>query len=147
MKKGTQPFKLLRRARDAGKRVYSRQELLALTGSISHPDRALARLAKEGAIEKLDRGVWLVPSLRRPQFDIPRFWSNPSLDDPLTISALVVKNPTMRDVTRLVLAYGSEPAERALRELESTDEITPSAAANSRRMVDNARRGLARHAH
>ena len=144
MKRGSQPFKLLKRARDAGKQVYSRKDLLSLSGSISNPDRALARLAKEGAIEKLDRGVWLVPSQRRPQFDVPRFWSNPDLQDPLTISALVVKNPTMRDVTRMVLAYGTRPAELALCELESTLEISASVAAISRRMIDNAKRGLAR---
>jgi hypothetical protein len=143
MKNGTQPQKLLKHVRDARRRVVSRSELIALGKGMSHPDRAMNSLVKAGHAEKLGRGVWLVPSGVRPKFDVPRFWSNPDLNDPLTISALVVRNPTMRDMARLVLAYGAAPAEQALAELEGDGEITPSAALRSRRMIDNAKLGLA----
>lgn len=146
MKNGSQPLKLLQRARRSGKRVVSRADLVSWASEHSHPDRAISRLAREGQIEKLDRGVWLVPSRERPAFETPRFWSNPDLTDALTISALVVKNPTMRDVVRLILAYGSAPAEKALAELEAAQDIPSSVAQTSRRMIDNTKRGLAQHA-
>lgn len=50
----------------------------------------------------------VTPTGIRPWFEPPRFWSNPSLEDPLTICALVVRNPRMKDIARTMLAYGHE---------------------------------------
>lgn len=143
MNRGSQPLKLLEKMKRAGKRVVSRTDLARLGVGMSHPDRAMSKLVSEHLVEKLDRGVWLVPTGRRPRFDVPRFWSNPDLADPLVISALVVRNPTMRDVARLVIAYGANPALRAVEMLVDEGEITERAAARASRMIENARIGLA----
>lgn len=143
MKNGTHPQRLIERLRRSGKHVVTRRDVLVLGKDLSHPDRAIAKLVQEGLAEKLCRGVWLIPTGRRPRFDIPRFWSNPDLSDPYTISALVMKKPTMRDVARTVLAYGSGPATRALEELEIEGEIPQEVAQQSKRMLSNARTGFA----
>lgn len=144
MKNGTQPQKLLERTRRSGKRILTRRDLMELSKGISHGDRAMAQLVKAGLAEKLSRGVWLVPSGRRPKFDIPRFWSNPDLSDPLTISALVVSKPSIADIARTMLAFGSGPPIQALEELEAAGEISHGVAEQSRRMLNNARIGFAK---
>ena len=123
--------------------MLSRRELLSIGKGISNPDRAMSRLIDEGLAERLDRGVWLVPSQQRPSFDQPRFWSNPDLLDPLTISALVVRNPTVKDIARMVLAYGTKPAERAMLEMASEGRMSQEAVARASRMISNAKKGLA----
>ncbi|MHA6731635.1 hypothetical protein [Devosia sp. A369] len=110
---------------------------------ISNPNRVMDRLEREGFAEKLERGTWLIPSQERPSFDTPRFWSNPDLSDPLTISALVVRNPTARDVARMVLAYGSRPAEKAMAEMVAEGRMSSAAVDRARRMINNAKVGLA----
>lgn len=143
MKNGTAPARLYARIRDEDISLLRRDVVRRLSRGISHPDRAIARLAKEGLVEKVDRGVWLRPTGKRPSFDVPRLWSNPSLEDPLTIAAIVVANPTLRDVTRILIAYGRTTVERALAAAKVDGAISPSVEATARRMIAAAWRGLA----
>lgn len=142
MKSGSQPLKLLRKLQRDRKRVLSRRELLAITKGMSNPDRAMERLEVEGFAERVGRGVWLIPTRKRPHFDTPRFWSNPDLSDPLTISALVVRNPTVRDVARMVVAYGSAPAEKAMAEMSAEGRMSSAAIERAKRMIENTKVGL-----
>lgn len=48
------------------------------------------------------------PTEQRPDFDLPRFWSNPALSDPDRILALILANPTMADLGRAIHAYGPD---------------------------------------
>lgn len=142
MKNGSQPLKLLRELKRKRTRVLSRRELVAISKGMSNPDRAMERLEIEGFAERVGRGTWLIPSQERPRFDTPRFWSNPDLSDPLTISALVVRNPTVRDVARMVIAYGSGPAEKAMAELSAEGRMSSDAVERAKRMIANTKVGL-----
>lgn len=58
-----------------------------------------------------------------PEFDVPRFWSNPKLDDPDTIIALVLEKPTTEDLARTVVAYGPRRVIAMLHRLSETGDI------------------------
>lgn len=64
------------------------------------------------------------PSLRRPQLDVPRFWSNPDLDDPVRVTALVLERPTIEDLARTVVAYGGRHVLDVLSSLGRSGEFT-----------------------
>ena len=143
IKNGSAPARLNARIRQDGRRILTRADILAMGRSLSHPDRAIARLVDEGKVDKIDRGLWLVPSGERPDFEVPRFWSNPELRDPLTISVLVVCNPTLRDVVRVLIAYGRKTVEAALAAAKSEGALQPSVEATANRMIGNAWKGIA----
>ncbi len=46
------------------------------------------------------------PEPAAPALEINRAWSNPSLNDPLTIIAMVLERPTTHDLTQTILSYG-----------------------------------------
>lgn len=64
------------------------------------------------------------PSRRRPSFDVPRFWSNPDLQDPTRITALVLERPTIEDLARTVVAYGGRHVLEVLLSLRDEGEFT-----------------------
>ena len=148
MNNGTSPQRLLRRLRQAGSQIASRSDVLRAAGQGDSPfpsrwpDRDMARLVKEGFATKLGRGVWLVPSGRKPAFDVPRTWSNRSLEDPDVLIALVLDNPTLGDVVRTLLSYGEDRVLRVLSLMEAAGEIDPHVAVGGRRMVANAMEGI-----
>lgn len=65
------------------------------------PAREMISVAEIALIESA-----FPPSEARPEFDVPRLWSNPSLTDPETIIALVLENPTTEDLARTIVSYG-----------------------------------------
>jgi hypothetical protein len=65
------------------------------------------------------------PSRRRPDYDVPRFWSNPDLDDPVRVTALVLERPTIEDLARTVVAYGGRHVLEVLTSLGESGEFTP----------------------
>jgi len=147
-KNGSAPARLQVRIRQDGRSLLTRSDILRLGREISHPDRAIARLVAEGVVDKLDRSLWFVPSGERPDFEVPRFWSNPELRDPLRISALVVRNPTVRDVTKILMAYGRKTVDAAFSAAKSEGALPPRVEATAVRMIDNAWKGIvdaARH--
>lgn len=64
------------------------------------------------------------PSQCRPDFDVPRFWSNPDLDDPVRVTALVLERPTIEDLARTVVAYGGRHVLEVLASLGESGEFT-----------------------
>lgn len=64
------------------------------------------------------------PSKLRPNFDLPRFWSNPDLQDPTRITALVLERPTIEDLARTVVAYGGRYVLEVLASLRDENEFT-----------------------
>lgn len=147
IKNGTAPYTLLAAARRSGAALVRREDLRRLAPNVTHVDRAIGRLVAEGLAEKLDRGIWLIPSGKRPDFETPRFWSKPSLQDSRRISALVVANPRLRDIARTILAYGSATVEGALAELVELDAVPASVQETSARMIKSAKTGLLNAAH
>lgn len=85
---------------------------------------------------------WLSPSMRRPDFDVPRFWSNRNLDDDATIVALNVAKPTVPDLARSILAYGARPHVDALERMERDGELSPRRARAAAAELDTALRGV-----
>jgi hypothetical protein len=84
----------------------------------------------------------MVPSEERPRFEKPRFWSNPDLMDPMVISAIVLSKPTIRDITRILLAYGRRTVEDAFEAARADGAMSAPVQATARRMIDNAWIGI-----
>ena len=148
MKRGTSPQRLFCRLQKEGRSIVFRSDILRAASrrgplpSGKCPDRDMARLATEGFVTKLNRGAWLLPSGFKPSFDIPRAWSNRSLDDPDVLIALVLDNPTLGDVVRTIFSYGEARVLGVLDAMEANDEIHPHVASIARRMVANAMEGI-----
>ncbi|GEM_PF-2828512 len=146
MTRGSAPYRLLKHLADQRTALVTRRDALAVPG-ISDPDRALRRLVREGLVDKLDRGLWLVPSRIRPILEVPRLWSNPGQDSPDTIIAVTVANPTIGDITRLILAYGRTHVVAVLDAMLADGEIHPRIHALSARMIRNSMDGIRNAAH
>jgi hypothetical protein len=145
MRNGTAPARLLHELRRRNRRVVKRADFpqLADATHISHPDRVMRRLNDEGLVEKLGPGVWLVPTQKPPALDVPRYWSHPSLADPQIISALVVANPTVRNIASTLVSYGRKRVESALEAAKEEGSLNPFVEAISRRMIESAWAGIA----
>ena len=74
--------------------------------------------------------------------EVPRLWSNPGQDNPETVIAVTVANPTISDITRLILSYGSGRVGEVLEAMKSDCEIHPVTADLARRMINNSIAGI-----
>lgn len=83
------------------------------------------------------------PSTMRPRLDVPRFWSNPGLDDPDRIIALVLERPSIEDLARIIVAYGGERVLRVLDDLKKSGEFTSYQHGVALDLVGSAIRGVA----
>jgi hypothetical protein len=62
-----------------------------------------------------DRG----PPLEPPKMERPRWWSNPGLRDPDAIIALVLAEPTTRDLAATMAHYGVDAVDDVRRRTEA----------------------------
>lgn len=53
-----------------------------------------------------------------PVLEKPRWWSNPGLNDPQTIIALVLSDPSTVDLARIMAHYGIETVDEVRRRTE-----------------------------
>jgi hypothetical protein len=142
MRHGTFPFRLLHRLQSQPGLVR-RDELLAIGDAIGDADKAMRRLASEGFVDKVARGIWLIPSGKRPRQETPRFWSNPEIDDKQVIIEATLMNPTFRDLVGLALAYGLSSVEKTMAELSVNKVLHSETQGRLARMLANIRRGFA----
>lgn len=84
-----------------------------------------------------------VPSNERPDFEIPRFWSNPRLQEPDTIIALVLERPTTNDLARVVHAYGPNRVLDVLGRMEIMGDLTGHQVTQARRWTNIVLKGVA----
>lgn len=137
------PFaqRLLRGFQQAGQQLVGRAELVRLYPT-SDVDQAMRTLVATGHAEELKPGFWLIPSGRIPVMDCPRWWSNRSLEDPEIIIDLTLSDPSISDMTRLVLSYGPNRVHRRLEALAVDAEIHPEIYQMSKRQLVNAWDGI-----
>lgn len=83
------------------------------------------------------------PHGERPEYDIPRFWSNPGLDDPDRIIAGVLATPTMADLARTIHAYGPDRVVACLNTMMAEDDLPEIRIRYIQRLVTLAMKGVA----
>ncbi|HIJ62823.1 MAG TPA: hypothetical protein HPQ04_09050 [Rhodospirillaceae bacterium] len=156
MNNGSTAYRLLHCLKTGKPHVVTRADLTRFTdrcssgrggrkaGKSAAPDldRAMRRLAREKLVDRLGPGRWLVPTGEKPIMEVPRLWSNPGQDKPETVIAVTVANPTIADITRLILSYGSGRVGEVLDTMEDDREIHAASANLARRMINNSIAGI-----
>lgn len=83
------------------------------------------------------------PSGQRPQFDVVRHWSNPSLQDPARIIANVLAKPTIEDLARTIAAYGPDQILERLSAMIEEGDLAEARWAYTKHLVQLAIEGVA----
>ena len=83
------------------------------------------------------------PSEELPQFDVPRFWSNPKLSDPDTIISLVLDRPTTEDLARTVVAFGAQRVLDIFERLQAQNAISDARAQHTASWLGPVMKGVA----
>lgn len=83
------------------------------------------------------------PSGMIPQFDVPRYWSNPNLKDPDTIIALVLERPTTEDLARTIIAFGAQRVLDVFGRLLTEEEISQARAQHTEELLEPILKGVA----
>lgn len=132
----------LRSLRERHARLFTSSDLADCWQGGDGLSAVISELEREETIEQVGAEAWLVLSHNVPNFSVPRIWSNRRLNNPEIIIALTVTNPSIQDITKLLLSYGLRRVRRTLEDLKVASDIDQALYETSDREIRNAWEGI-----
>lgn len=143
MRQGTLPYRILHDVDRRRLRFFTPSQVTKDAIAPQSVSRALRKLAEEGKIEAVGRGIYRRLSGRAPALSYDRAWSNPGAEfSPDKLIALTLARPTFQDVARLCQAYGVGRVRGVLAGLAADGDVSSHRANEWQHRLDNIQKGF-----